>query len=407
MTHGPPLNIRDLHEQQDKYRGDESLRHHVAMAKPLLHVFGHSHGGYGVTLVEWKAVLDVGPHTGEWRPKGDPKHEPKRDEQEAGRKDLMTLEDLDNKDLLSEILAKGYFRTGHGTTDKHAVKKDKNTLFVNACYSPCSKDDARHQQMLIIVELDLPTANNPDVTGDKTGVTAVPRPCRTTPCCAAHGTDTSGPESQGFGDERKPASMWCPKEESPRGDVNLTTTDYKVDNKGPGTAEAPRSNGKPSSSKSKGSILARDERGALTRSASSRKGYVQPLYGLTAGEEEATGGPSSGTALRARLQDSVVDGSWRSLARGSSSAGASSPAAAGMNNSTRSLTGGAPGRYQPLHHRQREAIQGRPGAPVTSPPSPPRSSARQRDARRVNSNYNFNNGTDRSIDSEKSWRRDA
>lgn len=113
MTHGPPLNIRFHHEQQDKYRGDESLRHHVAMARPLLHVFKHSHGGYGITLVDWKAESDVGPNTGEWGPKGVPEHEPEHDEQEAGRKNLLTLDDLDNKDLFSEILAKGHFRSGH------------------------------------------------------------------------------------------------------------------------------------------------------------------------------------------------------------------------------------------------------------------------------------------------------
>ena len=51
ITHGPPLGILD---QADAYKntqhcGCADLLAHVKVAKPLIHVFGHIHGGYGHT----------------------------------------------------------------------------------------------------------------------------------------------------------------------------------------------------------------------------------------------------------------------------------------------------------------------------------------------------------------------
>lgn len=103
MTHGPPLNIRDPHPDKDEFRGDESLRHHVSRARPLAHIFGHNHGGYDMTLVDWKpAVGGVETESGAWKPKGNAGMEPGRDEQEAGREDVLMVKDLgENGGLLS------------------------------------------------------------------------------------------------------------------------------------------------------------------------------------------------------------------------------------------------------------------------------------------------------------------
>lgn len=60
VTHGPPHGIRDrifMNEERDLYQNDylgcELLRKRVEQVKPLIHVFGHIHGGYGTELVTW------------------------------------------------------------------------------------------------------------------------------------------------------------------------------------------------------------------------------------------------------------------------------------------------------------------------------------------------------------------
>lgn len=191
MSHGPPLSIRDPHEDKPKYRGDESLRHHVAMAKPKLHVFGHNHAGYGATLVNWKetdGVSSPATSVGEWKPQGVPRRESKVDEREEGREDIFTAASLyTNEAVLKNIVEKGCFRTSHGAQDDRPIEKGRNTLFVNACYS--SYEAEQHRQLPILVDIDLPWETDPAKIGNGSRtVTPVPPQRRTVKCCAACGT---------------------------------------------------------------------------------------------------------------------------------------------------------------------------------------------------------------------------
>lgn len=234
MTHGPPLHIRDPHEGEARYRGDESLRHHVAMAKPRLHLFGHHHSGYGITLVDWKssAADDTSSNatiTADWEPKGVPEQEPLRDEQEAGRQDLLTLDGLHkNEALLHEAMENGYIRTSHGPTSEHPIEKDKNTLFVNACYAHC--ENKKHTQPPIIVDLELPlasapnggaigsasTSTNPAASAhdNHPSTTATTTKRRTTPCCAASRTQQapSFPSGANPQEDNRLEQSWRPEE---------------------------------------------------------------------------------------------------------------------------------------------------------------------------------------------------
>lgn len=203
ITHGAPLNIRDGHEGQGarehKYRGSESLRHHVAMAKPRLHVFGHHHEGYGITLVDWKSTANISTTvaSGGQEPfevECVPEKELERDEREAGRKDLLTLETLKDVSMRKDIAQRGYFRTSHGDNDQHPVKKSQNTLFVNACYSPADKNHEKHTQMPIIVDLELPRSDAENGAGEATTAVAEgqrPRP-RPIACCVRYDADKTG-----------------------------------------------------------------------------------------------------------------------------------------------------------------------------------------------------------------------
>ena len=48
ITHGPPNGKLDTIRSGSAHLGCEDLAHAVAEIKPLLHVFGHIHGGYGI-----------------------------------------------------------------------------------------------------------------------------------------------------------------------------------------------------------------------------------------------------------------------------------------------------------------------------------------------------------------------
>jgi predicted phosphohydrolase len=53
ITHGPPFNIGDnvTHGGITEHVGCNSLLEHINQIRPVLHVFGHLHDGYGVDIV--------------------------------------------------------------------------------------------------------------------------------------------------------------------------------------------------------------------------------------------------------------------------------------------------------------------------------------------------------------------
>ncbi|GJJ78465.1 hypothetical protein EMPS_10824 [Entomortierella parvispora] len=55
MTHGPPMNHRDIvYEGKDAIHvGCEELLERLQSVRPLYHIFGHIHEGYGISEIKW------------------------------------------------------------------------------------------------------------------------------------------------------------------------------------------------------------------------------------------------------------------------------------------------------------------------------------------------------------------
>lgn len=51
ITHGPPAGILDMADQDSESLGDPQLLEAVQRMPPLLHVYGHVHGGYGQQVI--------------------------------------------------------------------------------------------------------------------------------------------------------------------------------------------------------------------------------------------------------------------------------------------------------------------------------------------------------------------
>ena len=55
MTHGPPVNHGDIVMEGNKelHAGCEELLERLQSVRPLYHIFGHIHQGYGVSEIKW------------------------------------------------------------------------------------------------------------------------------------------------------------------------------------------------------------------------------------------------------------------------------------------------------------------------------------------------------------------
>jgi len=67
ITHGPPHGIRDF-TPNNLQVGCELLRERVEVLKPLLHVFGHIHGAYGVAMIGDTVFANASTCTERYRP---------------------------------------------------------------------------------------------------------------------------------------------------------------------------------------------------------------------------------------------------------------------------------------------------------------------------------------------------
>jgi len=54
ITHSPPFGVLDVAPGSQEHAGDPELLEAVSRVKPRLHVFGHTHGGYGPTTRGYK-----------------------------------------------------------------------------------------------------------------------------------------------------------------------------------------------------------------------------------------------------------------------------------------------------------------------------------------------------------------
>jgi len=59
ITHGPPHGTLDTIRSGSTHLGCEDLAHAVAEVKPLLHVFGHIHGGYGTVHADGTTYINA------------------------------------------------------------------------------------------------------------------------------------------------------------------------------------------------------------------------------------------------------------------------------------------------------------------------------------------------------------
>jgi Icc-related predicted phosphoesterase len=52
ITHGPPFAVLDLAPGSNHHAGDPELLEAVQRIQPMLHVFGHVHGGHGTEEID-------------------------------------------------------------------------------------------------------------------------------------------------------------------------------------------------------------------------------------------------------------------------------------------------------------------------------------------------------------------
>lgn len=59
VTHGPPYDILDRGPGDAQPSGDRELREAIIRVKPLLHVYGHAHAGYGVRQTKHTTFINA------------------------------------------------------------------------------------------------------------------------------------------------------------------------------------------------------------------------------------------------------------------------------------------------------------------------------------------------------------
>ncbi|ROV99599.1 hypothetical protein VPNG_07710 [Cytospora leucostoma] len=169
ITHGPPKDIRDPDPTGEAYKGCEFLFDSIARARPRLHCFGHNHGGWGASFVEWKDK------TGNEQLRT-------KESMVYREKELLSIEDIDpapsakdswirgNGDQVKRELAKTRcVPTSHCAADEDFIEKGRHTLFVNASWKGVDKfGSRRHAQWPWLVDIELPEQRD-DVNFANTG----------------------------------------------------------------------------------------------------------------------------------------------------------------------------------------------------------------------------------------------
>jgi len=59
ITHGPPFGVLDQINKHEEHLGCEELRKAVELKKPKLHIFGHIHGGHGISVTEHTTFINA------------------------------------------------------------------------------------------------------------------------------------------------------------------------------------------------------------------------------------------------------------------------------------------------------------------------------------------------------------
>lgn len=152
ITHGPPKGILD--RTISKVRaGSQELFAAIARSRPLLHCFGHIHGGWGAKYVTWRDET-----TGEM-----PSHFTSIDNDKSAVIETLSSLRPTRFDIAEMTIAKkakeqgyienGYCKTSHCIEDDYPLQRGQNTLFVNASIQSI---DGNTMQLPWVVEIELP-----------------------------------------------------------------------------------------------------------------------------------------------------------------------------------------------------------------------------------------------------------
>lgn len=134
LTHGPPHGMLDR-DYESRLCGCPGLLSAVTRAKPLLHVFGHIHEGWGAVHATWERRRDKLDYWKTWRLERWVDYE---DEHDDGDEKASSLD---------------------STRDK-VLRRGRNTLFLNAAVSGHKFDSESRPPW--VVDLDLPLATVAD-----------------------------------------------------------------------------------------------------------------------------------------------------------------------------------------------------------------------------------------------------
>ncbi|KAK8004468.1 hypothetical protein PG989_004187 [Apiospora arundinis] len=157
VSHGPPLGVFD--NTSFGRAGDPNLFTSVAIARPMLHCFGHIHSGWGAMLATWRSP----------RPRARPRYTDLNTEKSLVIEEMSNLaknsNDTDKEakaraDKTKAIQDQGFAHTSHCSGDAHPLRPTEQTLFVNASYdwSESGWAGGLGEKPPWLVDLELPKA---------------------------------------------------------------------------------------------------------------------------------------------------------------------------------------------------------------------------------------------------------
>ncbi|CAK7231668.1 hypothetical protein SBRCBS47491_008009 [Sporothrix bragantina] len=115
VTHSPPEGILDRSSSQPRL-GIRDLFASVARSRPLMHCFGHVHGGWGAKLAAWRDI----------------------DKMELAKTDISHFTAIDNRRSTVLDTLQSFQRDKFDDDATATAKSQRLALFKNQCYRPAS-----------------------------------------------------------------------------------------------------------------------------------------------------------------------------------------------------------------------------------------------------------------------------
>ena len=153
ITHGPARGIFDTTHARNR-AGCPDLFKAVARSRPLLHVFGHIHEGWGAKVVAWREELEMIEEVDHFSAVDNERsllveklanlRPSKWDTEESVR---------EKEEKIGRLRGEGCVRVACGEGETCEVRKGERTLFVNAALMG---EEGVLDQLPFLVEIDLP-----------------------------------------------------------------------------------------------------------------------------------------------------------------------------------------------------------------------------------------------------------